>query len=239
MLDAGAGAGSYLPLLSELLGSSGSISAVDLAEENIIAMRKRLSDAPLICPVDLVAASVRELPFGDNSFDALWRANTTQYFQLAELPSLLRELCRVVKPGGLVAVKEFDDVGLHFGPFNHQLRWHLFDKVEGSKNLLGAGALFPVNFKTHFLQAGLEQVQLKTSVGDFQHPLSTVQEAFLHSALALYYSLAEQADLPRCELEQWQRKLGDPEHADYILKQADFYFREVHVLATGLLRSNE
>ena len=42
VLDAGCGGGSYLPLLAELVGPQGHISAVDLAPENVAHLRMQL-----------------------------------------------------------------------------------------------------------------------------------------------------------------------------------------------------
>ena len=41
VLDAGCGSGSYLPLLRELVGRDGALSAIDLAPENIRAAREK------------------------------------------------------------------------------------------------------------------------------------------------------------------------------------------------------
>ncbi|MGC4788133.1 class I SAM-dependent methyltransferase [Micromonospora sp. DT178] len=47
------------------------------------------------------------LPYPDASFDALWCANAVQYLSHEDLSRALAEMVRVVRPGGLVAVKEF------------------------------------------------------------------------------------------------------------------------------------
>ncbi|CAA9556724.1 MAG: hypothetical protein AVDCRST_MAG18-735 [uncultured Thermomicrobiales bacterium] len=49
---------------------------------------------------------VLALPYPDASFDAVWFANTSQYLTDDELMTALAEFRRVVRPGGLVAVKE-------------------------------------------------------------------------------------------------------------------------------------
>ena len=233
VLDAGSGNGCYLPLMSELLGQQGHITAVDLAPENITAIRRRLEVAPPACEVEVVAASVDELPFENNQFDAVWCANTVQYFRAKDLPGLLAEFQRVLKPGGRLLIKEFDDVGVHFGPFDPALKWRLFEKLQNTELLLGAGALFVVDLKSYLIDAGFNDARLETFTGDFQHPLTKVQREFLQSALELYYALAQQAGLPESELEQWHRAFGDTHSPAYLLNRADFYFREVHGLASG------
>ena len=233
VLDAGAGSGSYLPLLSELVGSEGFIHALDLAEENVAAMRKFIDDSPLCCPVEIEAGSVLELPFEDESFDAVWCANTMQYFQPEAWEKIIVEFHRVLKPGGLVAIKEFDDVGLNFGPFDPVLIWRLLGALRGSDLILGAGSLHTVELPQYLRTGKFDEIRFQSFVGDFQEPLTEVQREFLTSALELYSGLAEQVDLSDGDLAEWCRCVGDPESADYILNDPDFYFREVHGLATG------
>lgn len=233
VLDAGAGSGSYLPLLGQLVGAQGSITAIDLANENIDAIHALLAQGVMPCPVEVVRASVTTLPFPDQYFDAIWCANTVQYFKADQLNELIGEFKRALKPGGLLAIKEFDDVGLHFGPFDPVLKWHLLEAVKDTDLLLGAGAIFTVDLPAYLHAAGFNTVRFKSFTGDFQHPLSSVQETFLKSALQLYYGLAEQAGLPESELLQWRALLGDETSEHYLLNRPDFYFREVHGLATG------
>lgn len=234
VLDAGAGSGSYLPLLSQLVGEHGAIHALDLADENVKAIEERLGNTAFNCSIEVSSGSVLALPFEDKTFDGIWCANTVQYFKAAQLCDILSEFKRVLKPGGLLAVKEFDDVGLHFGPFDTVLKWHLLEALQDSDHLLGAGALFTPALRSHLLAAGFSDVRMKTFTGDFQPPLRPIEQEFLGSALELYYSLAEKAKLPAHELSEWRRLLGSPQGEHYILSRPDFYFREVHGLATGI-----
>src|SRR3712207_1725920 len=116
VLDAGCGSGSYLPLLTELVGRNGHVAALDLASDNVALVEKRLSGWNLPCTVEARTGSLKALPYPDNVFDAVWCANTTLHFGNEELPSVLAELRRVVRPGGLVAVKDLDTNLLRFHP---------------------------------------------------------------------------------------------------------------------------
>lgn len=66
-----------------------------------------LPDAP---GVDVVANINDGLPFPDASFDLLYAAHVLEHFPHAEVPSILAEWRRVLKPGGelLVAVPDLD-----------------------------------------------------------------------------------------------------------------------------------
>lgn len=233
VLDAGTGSGSFLPLLSDLVGENGKLCAIDLAIENVEIVQKQLITQKLSCPTEMRQGSITEIPFEDNTFDAIWCANTFQYLTKDELEGALAEFQRVVKPGGLVVVKEFDATALYFGPFDPILIWHLFEALQGSELQLGAGALFTVDLRHYFTEAGLTNVRFKTFVGDHQHPLRPAEIEFLKSALRHYASLAEQAGLPEAEVEIWRKKIKDSNGSDHILKRPDFYFRETHGLVTG------
>ena len=108
LLDAGCGGGSFLPALAEEVGPSGRITALDLAPENIATVEQRLAVNVPPCPVDARVGSILALPFPDAHFDAAWCANTSQYLDDGQLGLALAELRRVVRPGSLVALKEFD-----------------------------------------------------------------------------------------------------------------------------------
>ena len=116
VLDAGCGSGSFLPLLSELVGSSGRIAAFDLAHDNIATVERRVAEWSLPTPIQTQVGSVLALPYADASFDAIWCANTTQYLTDDELGMVLVEFRRMVRPGGLVALKEVDGTVMRFTP---------------------------------------------------------------------------------------------------------------------------
>src|SRR5689334_22028211 len=49
VLDAGCGSGGFLPLLAELVGPTGSVAALDLAPDNVEAVRRRAVQSPFAC----------------------------------------------------------------------------------------------------------------------------------------------------------------------------------------------
>ena len=116
LLDAGCGAGSFLPLLAPEVGPDGRITALDFAPENIEVVRSKLASSPLECPIEALVGSLDSLPFPDDTFDAAWIANVLMYFEDEDLPGVIAELERVVRPGGLVAAKESDGRMMTVGP---------------------------------------------------------------------------------------------------------------------------
>lgn len=62
VLDAGCGGGSFLPLLSDLLGPAGQSSAIDLAPENVERVEAHTAAGQFPCLVEVRAGDVTALP---------------------------------------------------------------------------------------------------------------------------------------------------------------------------------
>ncbi len=90
----------------ELVRQKGcSVVGVDQSPEMLDAARRRIQLAAATQQVRLVEASAESLPFGDDSFDGLTFTYLLRYVD--DPGAALRELARVVKPGGTVAMLEF------------------------------------------------------------------------------------------------------------------------------------
>jgi ubiquinone/menaquinone biosynthesis C-methylase UbiE len=126
VLDAASGSGSFLPLMTELVGPSGKVSAIDLAPENVQVIEACAQQSGWVAPVEARVGDILDLPYADQSFDAVWCANTTQYLNDDELRTMLNAFRRVVRPRGLIAIKEYDVTAQQVQPtpptlFTH---WH-------------------------------------------------------------------------------------------------------------------
>ncbi len=145
VLDAACGSGSFLPWLAELVGPGGSLVALDLAPDNVALVERRVAEWGLPCPVEARTGTVLALPYPDAAFDAAWFANTTQYLTDDELATALAELRRVVRPGGLVAVKEADASAgrLLPAPLGFTLRRLLADVAAGGGGRPGGSRVRP------------------------------------------------------------------------------------------------
>ena len=93
LLDAGCGAG-LLALLASLRGAQ--VSALDASPGLLAIARKRVPSA------DVREGDLEALPFDDASFDAVAAVNSV--FYAADMAQVMRELARVVRPGGRVVV---------------------------------------------------------------------------------------------------------------------------------------
>ena len=97
-IDVGCGTGRALPPLREAVGPDGSVIAVDLTPEMLAAARPKSTAAGAA----VILADARALPFGDASADAIFAAGLVNH--LPDTEAGLRELARVVRPGGLLVL---------------------------------------------------------------------------------------------------------------------------------------
>ncbi len=234
VLDAGCGSGSYLPLLTELVGSSGRVAALDLASDNIAIVEKRLSGWDLPCPVEARTASLESLPYPDDTFDAVWCANTTLHFGNEELPSVLAELRRVVRSGGLVAVKDLDTNLLRFYPADPFLIFHLSESglCAERETAESIGSLRGRELRRWLERSGLTEVWQRTTLIERWAPLRAVERQLFGDWLGYLADLAEERGVPEADLETW-RAVRDPAAPEYLPDHPEFYACEGQVVAVG------
>jgi len=104
MLEVGCGTGVFLPGLAAIAGPEGRVVGLDHSASFLDEARKRLIDAALADQVELVEGDVHDLPFADATFDA---AHCERVLMHVADPALaIREMQRVVRPGGRVVIAE-------------------------------------------------------------------------------------------------------------------------------------
>jgi SAM-dependent methyltransferase len=104
ILDIGCGGGRTIAKLAEL-APDGSVFGIDHSETSIAAARRTNAHAVERGKVQLSAGSVSRLPFPAAMFDLVTAIETHYYWR--DFPSDLREVLRVIKPGGtLVLIAE-------------------------------------------------------------------------------------------------------------------------------------
>lgn len=120
VLDVATGTAGVALLLARRTGAD--ITGVDLTKQMLARGRARVAEAGER-RVRLAVARAEQLPFPDATFDALTFTYLLRY--VADPAATLRELARVVRPGGVVASLEF---GVPRGPV-WLPAWRLYTRV--------------------------------------------------------------------------------------------------------------
>jgi len=127
VLDVATGTGA---VARELVRQKGCrVVGVDQSGEMLAEARRRVDGE-----VELVEARAEELPFADGEFDALTFTYLLRYVD--DPAATLRELARVVRPGGTVAGLEF---GLPAGPYRAVWELHVRGVLPAAGRMLDGG----------------------------------------------------------------------------------------------------
>src|SRR5439155_15670768 len=104
VLDVGSGVGFDASLLAELVGAGGKVVGVDHSAAMVERATARLATSGL--PVEFRTADAHALPFDDGAFDVAWTERVLVH--VGDPGRVVREMIRVVRPGGSVVIAEAD-----------------------------------------------------------------------------------------------------------------------------------
>jgi arsenite methyltransferase len=231
VLDAACGGGSYLPLLADLVGPRGAIAAFDLAQDSVDRVERLAAAGAFGCPVEARVAALTTLPYPDGAFDAVWCANSLEYLLDGEFATALAEFRRVVRPGGLVAVKDADPGLFLFAPGDPGLLLRTFVALAAVGPPF-AGGLRARTTRRWLERLGLVDVWQRATLSELWAPLTPVQRHYLGRGLMELGALAERVDLPEADQAFWRRQ-RNPEAADALVNDPDFFWCEGHFVAVG------
>jgi ubiquinone/menaquinone biosynthesis C-methylase UbiE len=219
-LDAGCGIGSHTLLLAEAVAPGGHVTGLDLRPDFLAHARETAAKSSLSEHVSFQEGDIRRLPFDDDTFDWVWSVDCAGYAPGEPLP-LLRELARVVKRGGIVAILAWSSQQLLPG----------YPLLEARLNATSLGiAPFAEGKRPqlHFLRAlgwfrdaGFEECKARTFAGDVHAPLSDELRAALLSLIEMRWG-EPQSELSQEDWAEYQR-LCQPESPDFILDLPDYY----------------
>ncbi|HET7272564.1 MAG TPA: class I SAM-dependent methyltransferase [Rubrobacter sp.] len=111
MLYAGGSSLLWLEGLSQRVGVSGTLTAIDLDAERIEETRDSLVEVGLAAPVRLLAGDVFEMPFDSGIFDLVYSSGLFHELDVKEKSAqeALDALRHVTRSGGRVATSDFVD----------------------------------------------------------------------------------------------------------------------------------
>ena len=111
VLEVGFGTGYSLREITGSVGENGKAYGIDITPQMLEITRKRLRKAGLMHRVELYGGDARRMPYGDNKFDAVYMASTLELFDTPDIPRVLKEIKRVLKPSGRFGVASMTKEG--------------------------------------------------------------------------------------------------------------------------------
>ncbi len=108
VLDLAGGTGDIAALMSKQVGAHGRVVLSDINAAMLAVGRRRMEDRGLVGNIEYSLANAEQLPFADAEFDAVTIAFGLR--NVTDQPAALKEMLRVLKPGGRAMILEFSSV---------------------------------------------------------------------------------------------------------------------------------
>lgn len=104
VLEIGFGTGHAIVALAKLVGETGKVYGIDISEGMLAVTQARLAKAGLEGRAVLQVGDAEQLPFEADFFDGIFSSFTLELFDTPEIPAVLAECRRTLRPGGRLGV---------------------------------------------------------------------------------------------------------------------------------------
>ena len=122
LLEIGFGTGHILAELAKAVGPTGRVTGIDISENMLVHAQNQLTTEGLIDRVSLNCGDAEKLPYSDGSMDGVFMCFTLELFDTPDIPTVLAECRRVLRPGGRVVVVAVSKEGKE-GFIVHAFEW--------------------------------------------------------------------------------------------------------------------
>jgi SAM-dependent methyltransferase len=233
VLDMACGDGIYSAWLAEHVAPHGSVVGVDIAPAFIQLARELTQSSPHSALIDFQQADIAALPFEDGTFDLVWCAQSM--YSLPDPIAALRELRRVTRPGGAVAVFENDTLHHMVLPWPPELELAVrqaqlaafADGESSDKFYIGR------DLCAAFHEAGLGSCRISSYTAVRHAALDEDERTYLRCYLQ---DLGERA---RPHMQPSARaafdRLVDPASPQHLLDRPDFCVTYIDIVACGFV----
>jgi len=128
VLEVGVGTGYSLKEIANFVGEKGKAHGIDVTPQMLELTRKRLKKAGFMDRVELYEGDARRMPYQNGKFDAVYMASTLELFDTSDIPVVLNEVKRILKPRGRLGVASLSREGKEGSVFIRFYEW-LHQKV--------------------------------------------------------------------------------------------------------------
>jgi SAM-dependent methyltransferase len=210
LIDCGCGPGSITVDLAQTV-APGEAIGIDL-REGALTHGRTLARDRRIANLAFLPASVYQIPFADNSFDAAFSCAVLQH--LATPLSALKEMRRVLRPGGVIGIVDGSSTITFRYPTSRPLE--AWDKLRGLQREYNTGRPSEsLQLRVLLREAGFSRTQasgnLSTEAGPPAGSLEATRQHARNDLIRLHGVLGElaiaQGWTTRAELEQMARAL--------------------------------
>jgi len=219
-LDVGCGGGTQALMLANAVGPKGHVTGLDLSAKLLAHAKEVTEKKGMPERVSFKEGNFTSLPFDDDTFDWAWSSDGVGYSPIDPLTAL-KEMTRVVKPGGSVIVLFWSSEQLLPG----------YPLLEAKLKATG-GAILPFTNgnkpETHHLRTlaklkavGLTDLQVATFVETVQGPLSDEMRTAMTDIIEMRWPNVE-SELSKEDFDLCKR-LTTPDSPDFILNLPDYY----------------
>lgn len=123
VLEIGFGTGFTLVELAKVVGETGRVYGVDVTPEMVQLAGERLKKERVAIKVELSETDAVNMPYEDNMFDAAYMSSVLELFDTPDIPKVLAEIKRVLKPNGKLEAISMSKEGHENSKFLRFYEW--------------------------------------------------------------------------------------------------------------------
>jgi ubiquinone/menaquinone biosynthesis C-methylase UbiE len=199
VLDLGCGPGTITRGIAEQIAPGGELIAVDAAEAQLELAAAHCADIPGV-ELTFKSADAQDLPFDDASFDLVFAHALLEHLPAPE--QALREMWRVLRPGGILAVSSPDWGSFLFAPWSTALQ-DAVDYFCSLQRRNGGDPQIGRRLGTLIAEQGFEQIRLSTRSENFASPARRRLVANCFGGAIATHCPADERELAERHAVQW------------------------------------
>ena len=210
LLDCGCGPGSITVGLAKAV-DPGRVIGVDISADTLKLAEERAASAR-ISNIQFEIGDICRLNFPDNSFDAVFSHNAIEH--IPEPDKALKEMRRVLKPGGVIGIRDVDHGGQLIAPVS-ELMGKLMPIWDSHLASLGGCGQLGRHLGKLLFEAGFTEVKVSASYDVYNDPegrrivaASAIghlnEETVAKHAISSGLASLEELEAIKKELQNWQ-----------------------------------